>query len=110
MSQVTVTAVAAPSRTATEGAFSSARADASITPDTMGRPVLDDHFLLLFNAHHEPVSFTVPDGIDASEWTVVVDTTGAEHDEKALWPTGSTHEVPARSVIALIGTPRPGLA
>ncbi|MDQ3358494.1 MAG: glycogen debranching protein GlgX [Actinomycetota bacterium] len=84
--------------------------EAIATPDTMGRPVLDDHFLLLFNAHHEPVSFTVPDGIDASEWTVVVDTTGAEHDEKALWPTGSTHEVPARSVIALIGTPRPGLA
>ena len=79
-------------------------------PDTTGRPVTDDHFLLLFNAHHEPVEFTVPDGIDATSWTVVADTTGQWDEDAHPWPTGATYEVPARSVVVLTGTPREELA
>ena len=35
--------------------------------------VVDDSFLLLFNAHWEPVPFTIPDGL-AAEWRVELDT------------------------------------
>ncbi|WP_109473696.1 glycogen debranching protein GlgX [Ornithinimicrobium cavernae] len=82
--------------------------EAIAAPDEMGRPVTDDHFLLLFNAHHESVDFTLPEGIDATTWSVVVDTTGAEHDGD--WETGQTYSVPPQAVIVLTGTPRPGLA
>ncbi|RIK14442.1 MAG: glycogen debranching enzyme GlgX [Acidobacteria bacterium] len=76
--------------------------------DRRGRPVVDDHFLLLFNGHHDPVSFTVPEGVDTTGWSVVVDTTG-ELDPRAAWEGGSTHELPGRVVVVLRGTPEPAL-
>ncbi|MCK0111877.1 glycogen debranching protein GlgX [Ornithinimicrobium sp. F0845] len=82
--------------------------EAIAAPDEMGRPVTDDHFLLLFNAHHELVDFTLPEGIDATSWTVVVDTTGEEH--QGAWESGQTYPVPPQSVIVLTGTPQPGTA
>jgi isoamylase len=38
--------------------------------DERGAPIMDDDLLLLINAHHEPVQFTLPD----APWTVLVDT------------------------------------
>ncbi|USQ81888.1 glycogen debranching protein GlgX [Ornithinimicrobium faecis] len=81
--------------------------EAIAAPDERGQPVTDEHFLLLFNAHHEVVDFTLPEGIDATSWTVVIDTTGRTHDED--WQTAQTYSVPAQSVIVLTGTPQPGL-
>ncbi len=75
------------------------------TPDTKGRPVLDDHFLMLFNAWHEEVDFTVPDGIDANAWSVVIDTSCPCDEDEEPWATGSTHTLPARSVVVLTGVP-----
>ena len=34
--------------------------DAIPEPDAMGRRISDDHFVLLFNAHTEPIDFTLP--------------------------------------------------
>lgn len=81
--------------------------EAIAAPDERGRPVTDDHFLLLFNASHESVDFTIPEGIDALSWNVVVDTTGAAHEGE--WETGQTYPVPPASVIVLTATPQPGL-
>ena len=44
------------------------------SPDSRGRQVLDESFLLLFNAHHEDHAFTLPDGAFGERWTVVLDT------------------------------------
>ncbi|MDJ0924730.1 MAG: glycogen debranching protein GlgX [Acidimicrobiia bacterium] len=44
------------------------------TPGPRGEQVEDDSFLLLFNAHTEPVTFTVPADLDDYEWEVVLDT------------------------------------
>ncbi|WP_022923817.1 glycogen debranching protein GlgX [Serinicoccus marinus] len=77
--------------------------------DERGRPVTDDHFLLLFNGHHEPVDFTVPDGMNTPTWQVVVDTSGDDLDD-VPWETGGTRQMPARAVVVLQATPRPGLA
>ena len=41
--------------------------------DFHGEPVRDDTFYLLFNAHHEPVKFTLP-GKKEVKWKVVLDT------------------------------------
>jgi hypothetical protein len=37
-----------------------------------GEPLEDDHFYFAFNAHHEPMTFKIPDDLKGS-WTVVFD-------------------------------------
>src|SRR3954449_2055800 len=44
------------------------------SPDSRGRQVLDESFLLLFNGFHEDCEFTVPDGEFGDRWTYVLDT------------------------------------
>ncbi len=42
--------------------------------DEHGRPVEDDTLLILLNAHHEPVPFTLPAFVPKARWGVVFDT------------------------------------
>ena len=46
-------------------------------PDRRGGRIVDDSFLLMFNAHFEPLEFTVP-ADHGQEWQVVVDTAQPE--------------------------------
>jgi isoamylase len=46
-----------------------------------GEPVTDETFLLLFNAHHEAVPFTLPNGDSHSHWAVVFNTCSPELPE-----------------------------
>ena len=46
-------------------------------PDPRGGRIIDAKFLLLFNAHSEPITFTLPEASLASGWEVVIDTTTA---------------------------------
>jgi isoamylase len=41
-----------------------------------GEPIRDDTFLLLINAHYEPIPFVLP-GQEHIEWQLILDTTGA---------------------------------
>jgi isoamylase len=41
--------------------------------DARGRPVIDDDFIVLFNAHHEPIDFRLP-VIGRGAWESVIDT------------------------------------
>ncbi|MDP4960511.1 MAG: glycogen debranching protein GlgX [Mycobacterium sp.] len=64
-------------------------------PDSRGQRVVDDSFLLCFNAHDETVDVVTPDGEYAQQWSAVLDTAD---------PTGATHHVvPAGGKIALVG-------
>jgi len=42
--------------------------------DERGRRLLDSDFLVLFNAHHEAIPFTLPDFTSDSRWLLVLDT------------------------------------
>ncbi|HJT19413.1 MAG TPA: glycogen debranching protein GlgX [Nitrospira sp.] len=42
--------------------------------DHLGTPILDDTFLLLMNAHHEPIRFTLPPHPPNVQWLLVLDT------------------------------------
>jgi glycogen operon protein len=69
--------------------------------DDRGRPVVDDSFLLLFNAHHDRIAFTLP-VYGASGWLALVDTA---HDsgllpEGTYQPAGS-FELAGRSLALL---------
>jgi len=41
-------------------------------PDDRGKRVIDDSFLVLFNAHSEPVRFTMPDDLANLDWEIVL--------------------------------------
>ena len=40
----------------------------------IGERIVDDSFLLLINAHHEPVTFTLPSESYGRGWEIVLDT------------------------------------
>jgi isoamylase len=51
--------------------------------DEFGRPLRDDHVVLLLNAHYEPIPFTLPDpGVNA-RWESVFDTAKSQAEASA---------------------------
>nr|CRL82460.1 malto-oligosyltrehalose synthase [Mycolicibacter nonchromogenicus] len=70
-------------------------------PDMRGQRVVDDSFLLCFNAHEETVEFAVPGEDYAQEWTVELDTADpTSATEQAVQPAGEL-SVPGRSLLVL---------
>jgi isoamylase len=70
-------------------------------PNPRGEPVRDDNFYIIFNAHHEPLSFTLP-GADWGElWLKELDTGIGWAEEEESFKAGDPIKVKARSVIAL---------
>ena len=47
------------------------------TRDEWGQRVVDDSFLVLFNAYHEPLTFQLPRGLMGDLWRRVLDTAGS---------------------------------
>ena len=56
-------------------------ATASPALDARGRQIVDDHFLLYFNASGDDVPLTLPPEEYAAAWDVEIDTAGREPDE-----------------------------
>jgi isoamylase len=46
----------------------------NVVDDVMGRPVIDDSFLILINAYHEGVEFSIPKAPHDRGWISVLDT------------------------------------
>jgi isoamylase len=76
--------------------------------DRRGERIRDDSFLLLFNAHHEQLTFTIPDAGYGEAWTVTLDTAAPLLDDAAVEPrtakAAGTIDVEPRSVMVLIRT------
>jgi isoamylase len=68
-----------------------------------GRPLVDDSFLLLFNAHHEPVAFTLPPRRFGPRWTLELSTV-EEAEEGAVLPARGEIHVEPRSIVVLRAT------
>ncbi|MEV0681483.1 glycogen debranching protein GlgX [Actinosynnema sp. NPDC050436] len=72
--------------------------------DQRGMRVLDDSFLIAFNAHYEDIETTLPEAGYGPQWTVVVDTaTGVvqDADRGEPVPAGGTVTLTARSLVVL---------
>ena len=83
--------------------------EAIAEPDARGQRVVDDSFLLMFNAHYEDIDFTVPGAEFGDEWEVVVDTTeplGVREDAEPVQP-GAAVTVGQRSTVVLRRTQPP---
>ncbi|MGZ4618122.1 MAG: glycogen debranching protein GlgX [Frankiaceae bacterium] len=73
------------------------------SPDLRGQRVIDDSFLLWFNAHWEDVPFTVPPEDFGQSWEVVVNTAAplAEFAVERSFKPGDEVDVDARAVLVL---------
>jgi glycogen operon protein len=69
-----------------------------------GRPILDSNFLLLINAHHEPISFTIPTEIPVNRWRVVFDTSGPDGSSKGkpTWGAADIYPLLDHSLALLV--------
>jgi glycogen operon protein len=65
--------------------------------DEDGKPIRDDSFLLLFNAHHEALTFTLPAEEFGTRWQVEIDTAG--NHESASVAAAAALELAGRSVV-----------
>jgi glycogen operon protein len=72
--------------------------------DRRGRPLQDDDFLLLFNAHHDTVPFTMPE-LGAGAWRLVLDTALEADPPLDAWTTPNAYPLQGRS-LALLTQPR----
>ncbi|OBI92688.1 glycogen debranching protein GlgX [Mycobacterium asiaticum] len=71
--------------------------------DARGQRITDDSFVLCFNAHHEPIEFTLPPDEFGANWQAVLDTstaTGQVEQEDAIKPKGKI-TVAGRAMILL---------
>jgi isoamylase len=74
--------------------------------DVRGQRVTDDSFVMCFNAHHEPIDFTLPAGEFGAAWQPVIDTAAdasADGEPKAI-VAGEQVKVDGRSVVVLQAT------
>jgi glycogen operon protein len=67
-----------------------------------GEPIQDSSFYLLFNAHHEPIDFVLPEERWGKQWSCVIDTAAPDADaDPALVAAGEAVPVAGRSVVVL---------
>lgn len=67
-----------------------------------GKKVVDDNFYLIFNAHHEPVSYKLPPSEYGKDWKLILDTckpATAEYNE--TYKPEQTIEINGRSLVLL---------
>ena len=67
--------------------------------DERGEPIKGETLLLLLNAHHEPIPFTVPIAREEHHWERLLDTAEAGELQPMVVPT--TYELQGRSVAVL---------
>ena len=77
--------------------------DAMEEKDAKGRPLLDETFLVLLNAHHEPRPFTLPAHKRGVRWQPVFDTASYDTNGKpvTLFRGGDQYDLEARSLAVL---------
>src|ERR1700752_3085933 len=66
-------------------------------PNARGERVVDDSFLLCFNAHDHAVDFVIPNDDYATEWTAELDTTDSTGDEELVVRHGDQVLLPPRA-------------
>ena len=71
------------------------------SPNLRGERVLDDSFLLCFNAHSKPVDLVTPDITYGQEWTAEFDTAASTGATSVVVKAGGTVSLEPRSVVVL---------
>ena len=73
--------------------------------DKRGKPVRDNNFLVLSNAHHEEIPFLLPEFHAGGAWQVVLDTANEAHPfEQKRYDAGAQYPLQGRAMALLIAT------
>jgi len=77
--------------------------DAMAETDEKGRAIVDDTLLILINAHHAPLAFTLPAHRREVRWQPILDTSVSAGSEKLVTNLkgGGRYELEARSIAVL---------
>ena len=75
--------------------------DAIPAPNERGERVIDDSFLLCFNAHDQEQDFIAPQGDYANEWTADLDTANSSGDTDFVVAAGEKISLQPRSLLVL---------
>jgi isoamylase len=67
-----------------------------------GESIKDSNFLVLMNAHHEDIPFTLPDIAPGAKWRAMVDTTWTDHTRRSVHERGASYPLKARSLALLL--------
>ncbi|HYF56261.1 MAG TPA: glycogen debranching enzyme GlgX, partial [Salinarimonas sp.] len=65
----------------------------------------DSTLLLVLNAHHDVVPFTLPEAVGGTRWVRLIDTNDATGEAPAELPFGHSYEVTGRSLLLFILKP-----
>jgi len=63
------------------------------------RRASDVTLLIVVNAYHDAVTFTLPGFVGGDQWLTLIDTNDPEQRERATLKTGNAHEVAGRSLL-----------
>ena len=74
--------------------------------DYYGNATVDNDFILIFNAHYEPIQFTLPDESYGSRWKLVVDTYNPDGPE-LNYEAGFAITAQSRSFMLLMSEDKP---
>ena len=74
--------------------------------DYYGNATVDNDFILIFNAHYEPIQFTLPDENYGSRWKLVVDTYNSDGPE-LNYEAGFAITAQSRSFMLLMSEDKP---
>ena len=75
--------------------------DAIATPDERGERIVGDTLLVLMNAHHEAVAYTLPAVEWGREWHILLDTAGATDFKYDVLSASGVVAVAGRSLVVL---------
>ncbi len=75
--------------------------DRILEPGPRGERVVDDSFLVLFNAHYESLDIVTPPADYGTWWTLVLDTADGDHGGGDSFAAGAVVTVEARSTVVL---------
>jgi glycogen operon protein len=76
--------------------------------DWYGNRMVDNDFILIFNAHYEPIMFTLPDEQYGSKWQLIVDTHNPKGPELS-YEAGFSITAQSRSFLLLMSAKKPDL-
>lgn len=74
--------------------------------DWYGNQMVDNDFILIFNAHYEPIQFTLPDERYGRKWKLIVDTHNPEGPE-LNYEAGFAITAQSRSFLLLMSDKKP---
>ncbi|MDH4329609.1 MAG: glycogen debranching enzyme GlgX, partial [Nitrospira sp.] len=77
--------------------------DAITETDAKGRPIMGDTLLILLNAHHTPLAFTLPAHKSGIRWCPLLDTalTGETEKPVTILKGGERYDMEGRSIAVL---------